>query len=287
MGINVSIVAGHDPSASSISASGSVQHIITDAERNLFGLADKQLKAAVKAYYGKEPNDVFLHSPTPWSDLYKTYKWQQVQLVMAAQSAEVLDITSEPVIVKSQEFENNSSRPATFTVGISESVTNTSTSSWSKGGSISIGEKVSYGISIKGFEGKGETSLSYTQTWGVGGTESRSVTVGSTSGVTIELQPGEGIIAELSASRGVMKARIWYIAYLTGCTALNYYPPYKGHHFYCFPIQKVMAAKKITNAISSTEDIEIGYYSNSKIELRDMLTRELRATYLLAELQEQ
>ena len=138
MGISISIVAGQDESASSVNASGSVQHIITDEERTTFRLGDKQLKDAVNAYFGKSPNDAYLHSPTPWGDLYKTYSWPQVQMVLVVQSAEILGITSEPVIVKTQEFRNNSSQKGTFNVSISETVNNTTSTNWSTGGTLSI-----------------------------------------------------------------------------------------------------------------------------------------------------
>lgn len=269
MGIIISIVAGQDESASSVNASGSVQHIITDEERTTFRLGDKQLKDAVNAYFGKSPNDAYLHSPTPWGDLYKTYSWPQVQMVLVVQSAEILGITSEPVIVKTQEFRNNSSQKGTFNVSISETVNNTTSTNWSTGGTLSIGQKFEYGVSFLGTGAKGETSMSYSQSWGVGGGESKSVTVGSTSGVSVELDPGEAVVAELSASRGVMKVRIRYNAYLIGNTAINYNPTYKGHHFWSLGISGVMSSGGIFNSVKSTEDIEIGYYSNSKIELKD------------------
>lgn len=269
MGISISIVAGQDESASSVNASGSVQHIITDEERTTFRLGDKQLKDAVNAYFGKSPNDAYLHSPTPWGDLYKTYSWPQVQMVLVVQSAEILGITSEPVIVKTQEFRNNSSQKGTFNVSISETVNNTTSTNWSTGGTLSIGQKFEYGVSFLGTGAKGETSMSYSQSWGVGGGESKSVTVGSTSGVSVELDPGEAVVAELSASRGVMKVRIRYNAYLIGNTAINYNPTYKGHHFWSLGISGVMSSGGIFNSVKSTEDIEIGYYSNSKIELKD------------------
>ena len=269
MGISISIVAGQDESASSVNASGSVQHIITDEERTTFRLGDKQLKDAVNAYFGKSPNDAYLHSPTPWGDLYKTYSWPQVQMGLVVQSAEILGITSEPVIVKTQEFRNNSSQKGTFNVSISETVNNTTSTNWSTGGTLSIGQKFEYGVSFLGTGAKGETSMSYSQSWGVGGGESKSVTVGSTAGVSVELDPGEAVVAELSASRGVMKVRIRYNAYLIGNTAINYNPTYKGHHFWSLGISGVMSSGGIFNSVKSTEDIEIGYYSNSKIELKD------------------
>lgn len=279
MGISISIVAGEDERSSSVNASGSVQHVITDEERTTFRLGDEQLKEAVKAYFGKRPNDAYLHSPTPWDDLYKRYNWPQVQMVLVVKSAEILGITSEPIIVKTQEFVNTSSHKGTFHVSISDSVNFTTTSSWTTGGTLTIGQKFSYGVKFLGAGAEGETSLSYSQSWGIGGQESKSVTIGSTSGVSVDLDPGQGVIAELSASRGVMKVRIRYNAYLIGSTAVNYNPTYKDHHFWALGIGAVMAAAGNQNSVQSTEDIEIGYYSHSKVELKNRESGQVLARY--------
>ncbi len=283
MGISISIVAGQDKSTSSVNASGTVQHIITDEERTTFHLGDKQLKDAVNAYFGKKPNDAYLHSPTPWGDLYKTYSWPQVQMVLVVQSAEILEITSEPVIVKTQEFVNNSSQTGTFNVGISDSVNNTTSSNWSTGGTLTVGQEFEYGVKFLGTGASGTTSMSYSQSWGIGGQRSTSITVGSDSAVSVTLDPGQSVLAELSASRGVMKVRIRYNAYLIGNTAINYNPKYRDHHFWSLGISGVMSKGGIANSIVSTEDIEVGYYSNSKIELKDKATKALKAIYMLAD----
>src|SRR5690606_17389442 len=120
---------------------------------------------AVKAYFGKSPNDAYLHSPTPWDDLYKRYSWPQVQMVLIVQSAEILGITSEPVIVKRQEVSNNSKQTGIFNVGVSDSVDNTTSSNWNTGGELTIAQKVSYGVKFLGTGAEGETSLSYSQSW--------------------------------------------------------------------------------------------------------------------------
>lgn len=268
MGIDVSITAG-DKEESRATASGSEQHVITDDERTTFRIGDKQLKDAVAAYFGKSPNDAYLHSPTPWGDLYKTYNWPQVQCVLVAESAEILGIDSNPVIVKTQQFVNNSSKTGTFNVAISESVQNTVTSNWSTGGTLSFTNKINVSMKFLGIGASGELSYGYSQSWGIGGTKSVSVTVGSTTGVQVELGPGESVTAELSASRGSMKVRVRYNAYLIGSTAVNYNPTYKGHHFWALPINDVMSAGGIPNSNKSTEDMEIGYFSNSRIELKD------------------
>ncbi|MGB9426497.1 MAG: hypothetical protein WCB09_08645, partial [Methylocella sp.] len=141
MGIEVSIKAGADAATSSVNASGSVQHIITDTERKTFGIQDAGLKNAVGKFFGKEPNDAYLHSDTPWGDLYKTYGWPEVQTVLVVESATIRGITSEPVIVATKTFTNKSKVKATFNAGISDQVSNTSTSSWSQTDTITVGQK--------------------------------------------------------------------------------------------------------------------------------------------------
>lgn len=283
MGIDVSITAGPDGTSSSANVSGSIQHLITNDERSTFRLGDAQLKEAVNAYFGKAPNDAYLTSPTPYGDLYQTYGWQQVSTVLVGTKAEILSLTSEPVIVKTQEFSNQSSQKGTFNVSISEQLSDTSTSTWSTGGTLTVGQKISYGINFLGSGVKGETSLSYSQSWGVGGSQSKTVTVGSTSGVTVELDPGEAIIAELSASRGTLKVQITYNAYLIGYAAVNYNPTYKDHHFWALPIQNVMSAGGINNSVPSTEVLNIGYYSNSKITIRDKVSGAKLSTFYSAD----
>jgi hypothetical protein len=268
-GITVSIVAGSDQAHSSVNATGSVQHIITDKERSTFGIQDGPLKNAVGKSFGKNPNDAYVHSPTPWGDLYKSYGWPEVQTLLVVQSAQLTGITSQPVVVATKSFTNQSSKKATFDASISDQVSNTTESNWSSTDSIEVGQKITYNVGFLGAGAGGETSMSYSHQWGQGGSESKSVTVGSTSGVSVELNPGESIEAQLTASRGVMKVRITYQARLIGSTAINYNPTFKDHHFWGLDIGGVMGGAGINNSIQFTEDIEVGYFSNAKIELRD------------------
>lgn len=269
MGIEIRIRAGADTATSNVDAFGSVQHIITDKERKTFGIEDQSLKNAVGEYFKKIPTDVFVKSPTPWDDLYKKYKWDEVSTVLVVESATVREITSEPVIVATKTFTNNSSVKATFNASISDQVSNTTESTWNITNTIEVGRTMNYEVSFMGVGGGGELSMSYSRQWGEGGSQSKSVTVGSASGISVELRPNESVESELTASRGVMKVRIVYKAYLIGSTAVNYYPKYKDHHFWCFDIGTVMAAAGIPNYQEFTEDISIGYYSNSRIQLKD------------------
>ncbi|MBB1584996.1 follicular epithelium yolk protein subunit, partial [Serratia sp. OS31] len=193
----------------------------------------------------------------------------QVKRVLVPVKTEVLSLNSIPIIVKTQKFTNNTEKKIpTFNVSISESLSNSISSKWSTGGSFKVGQKFTYGVSF-GVEGKGETSIEYTQNWGIEGTKTKTFTIGSTSGVSVPLEPGESVISVLKASRGVMKVRIHYQAYLVGCAAINFKKKYQGHHFWGVDIQSIMQSAGITNAINTTEDIELEYYSDSEIIVKD------------------
>jgi hypothetical protein len=279
MAIDINIQAGLTQAASNASASGDEQHVITDTEVSSFGISDGHLKDAVGKYFGKNPNDAYLHSDTPWNDLYRTYGWPQVQTVLAVQSVTITEITSEPVIVAQQTFKNTSSVKGTFNVGISQTVTNTATSSWSTTNTLTVGQKFTYKVSFLGAGTGGETSLTYAHSWGETTTESKAITVGSTSGVSVSLDPGQAVNAVLTASRGVMKVRIVYRAYLIGDVAVNYNPTWRDHHFWGLDIGAVMDAGNIANNQTVTEDLEIGFYANSQIELKDPTSGEIRALF--------
>lgn len=266
-GLTVSIVAGLTKDTSSVSVTGSTSHIITDNERNTFQLNDQQLKNAVGKYFGKNPNDAYLHSPTPWNDLYKTYGWPQVLTNLRPVSATITGISSNPTIVATQSFKNTSKVPGTFTAEVTQQVSNTTETNWSQTNTVDVNQTINYGISFLGSGGGGSTSMSYSYAWGQGGSQSQNVTLGSSQGISVELQPGQAVKAELTASRGTMQVRIVYEAYLTGSTAINYNPTFKDHHFWGLDLPSVMAAAGISNSVKFTEDIEIGFYANSQIIL--------------------
>lgn len=283
MGIEISIKAGLDTATSSVAATGSVQHIITDNERGSFGLSDDQLKDAVAKYFGARPDDAYLHSDTPWGDLYKTYSWDQVQTVLVVDSATITGITSEPEIIAQQTFKNNSTLTGNFDCSIHDSVTNTTENTWSHSNSIEIDQMIKYGISFLGTGGGGETTMKYTHTWGESKSESTSVEVGRSTGVQVELNPGQAVQAILTASRGTMNVRVAYRAYLTGSTAINYGGTYQGHHFWSLPIDAVMNTAGISNSISITEDISIGFYANSTVEIKDTVNGTLKGMFVTAD----
>ncbi|XP_052747887.1 spherulin-2A-like [Galleria mellonella] len=258
-----------DPSSMRVYTSGNQVGIISDEERNTFELNDNNLKNSVRSYFGLRPDDAFLRSPTPWGDLYKTYGWSQVARTLEPRNGKILKITSKPVIVLEQIFENNSSKPALFNVGISQTVENTVSSSWSKGGELSVGQEINYGFDIEVANGGGTTSLSYTSSFGENTEKSESVTVGASSAMEILLQPGQVVVASLQATRGYIQVEIEYDASLNGQSAVNYADTFKGHHFWALDIRAVMSSGGLSNSKVSKETITIGFYSNSKVVVLD------------------
>lgn len=263
--IKVKVIAGKKLERSSTIAFGSQQHIITDKEKSTFKVGDADLKRAIGKYFGKEPNDAYLHSPTPWGDLYKRYDWTEVQTFLRPIKTEILKIDTKPTILATETLKNESSKKATFTAGISEQVSNTVSSSWQVSSKLSFSQSIKYEVSILGIGG--ETTFGFEQQFGTNKTNTHETTVGTTASVSVELEPNEEVIVELSASSGKMKVRITYEAELIGGTATNYDPTYKDHHFWCLPIGGVLGS---SNKVKMTEDLEIGFYSDSKVTIRDV-----------------
>jgi hypothetical protein len=273
--IDVKIVAADNEGESSVTVTGTNKGIISDTERITFGLSDSQLKDAVEKSFGKRPDDAFLKSPTPWGDLYLTYGWDQVVTTLTPLSGRILALESQPTIVMTQYFNNNSSHTAEFSAKISQQVENTITSSWTSGGEVTVGQEINYGVNFEVASVGGSTSFAYTSSWGQGVEKSETVTVGSESGITITLEPGQKVVAELYATRGTMKVQVEYEATIAGMTALNYVREYQDHHFWALDIGEVMSENHIPNSSKSSEIIDIGYYTDSTVIVRDVETMKI------------
>jgi hypothetical protein len=276
--IEINVVAAAQQNESSVSVSGRNVAVISDTERNTFKIQDSGLKNAVEKYHGKRPDDAYVRSPTPWGDLYQTYNWPQVTTTLRPVRGRIVSFQSQPSIIKTQYFENNSSIPGEFNVQISESVANTISTTWTKGGEVSVGQEINYGFDIKVVSVGGSTTFEYTSSWGQSVEKSETITVGSESGVTVTLQPGQKIVAELSATRGAMQIQVDYEASLSGRTAVNYKKPYQGHHFWGLEINAVMTSGGLSRTSSSTEVLKMGYYSESRVVIRD--ARTLKVLYV-------
>ncbi|XP_013199194.2 spherulin-2A [Amyelois transitella] len=270
--IEVSGKFDHDHSNLKVYYSGKQVDVITDKERNTFELNDGKLKDAIAAYFGRRPDDAYLRSPTPWNDLYRSYGWNQVLRTLTPKRGKILGISSQPTIVMQQVFENNSTKPADFDVGIHQTVQNTVSSSWSKSGDLTLGQEIKYGFDLEVLNGGVTTAFRYTSSWGENTQKSESITIGSTAGMKILLQPGQAVLASLHATRGTIKIELEYEASLSGDAAVNYDDAYRGHHFWGLDVGAVMASNNLQNKKVSREIIEFGFYSESKVVVNDKNT---------------
>lgn len=269
----LNIQAGTTQAASSATGSGSYQEVISDSNAALFGLGDDSTnKDMVNKYFGARPDDLYLHSPTPWDDLYSRYNWPQVQTNLQFVSATVSSFDDQLEAVNTAHLVNTSKKAGTFHATSSKTVQNTTTSSWSVNNSFTIGQKFEYGVSFLGAGGKGESSLSYTHSWGEGGSESTSVTMGNSVGVDVELQPGEAVDVVVMAYAGSMTIDVVYNATLSGWLAINYGDKYNGSHFWGLDVNNVLAANGKPTTIQITQTIKVSYYTSSYVEQRDPST---------------
>jgi hypothetical protein len=275
---SIRIKAGKDANTSSIQVSGSALHVITDKERDAFGLGDSAVKNAVAKYFGRAPNDAWLRSPTPFNDLYRTYGWPEVQAVLIAKHTEVREVASQPTILKRTTLRNDTKKHGTFGANVDDVITHTLETSWSETPSVDFPQGVEYSIELEGLGGiGGSTPWSFGQVWGEGGAQSRSQTVGSDQGLCVDLDPGEAVDVELGAFSGVMKARIFYDAYLIGGTAINYNPTYRERHFWLLDLPTVMGSVGISTRKQYTQDIQLAYFCNAEVRLADRARVAIKA----------
>jgi hypothetical protein len=271
-GLQVAINCGDSVATSTVHVTGSLAHVITQDEFRNFGISDDILKEAVRKTFGARPDDLYLSSPTPWNDLYKTYGWPQVTVNLVPVSAVITGVTTTSTIMKQQTFTNKSGLVGSFNTSIVDSVANTVSNSWSNSDKITVGQKISYKVDFAGSGVGGETSFSYEHSWGQTKTETLGVTLGSSSGSTVQLQPGQTVLVQLTASEGAMTVNVQYRASLSGSVAINYGGTFKGHHFWALDINSL--GLNLSN--TATEELKVGYFGNAEIVLKDSKTGNSR-----------
>lgn len=265
--IQIEITASKNQQGQNVNFLGEQMDPISDIEIQTFNMGDYNLKNAVEAYYGKRPDGAFLKNPTIWDELYYNFNWKPINRTLKPILAKVLQVKSEPIIVMTQHFENNSTRPASFNVGISQSVHNTVFSSWNTAGGLTLGSDINYEV-IFGDAKIGDT-MSFSNSWGKGAEESKTMTVGSAAEKDIMVQPDNSVIAELQSTKVTMQVEVTYEAFLSGDVIVNYGEAFKGYRLWALDVRGVMHAGNINNGKRSTEVIEIGFYSDSKIVVHD------------------
>ncbi|XP_063390413.1 uncharacterized protein LOC134676031 [Cydia fagiglandana] len=253
----------------SVSLLGEDDHVIDEDETKEFRLTDAPLKDACSRYSGPRPTDAYLHSPTPWGDLYQSYGWTQVHRKLKPLKASILGIHSEPAIIGTQRFRNNGTKTAQYKAELTQSVSNTISNSWNLQHTIHVGQDISVEFVIPVGKIGGKTTLSYNHQWGKSGSDSHTVTVGASAGVTVPVEPGDTAEAIMTASRGTMEIEVIYEASVYGDVALNYEGGWNGHYFWRYDVNAVMAAGGLPRTLQVTEILKVGFYTDVEIVLQE------------------
>lgn len=268
---DVNIIAGSNQAVSSVQVSGQDVHIITSSEMLAFNLTNTNVMGFLTAYMnGRGPNDYAFSDPTRNGNTYSEYGFTQVQTNLTAVNASIVSFTTQPVILATKNYDNNSTDAATFTGDISQQVTNTVENSWSETNTITTTQTINYGISFLG-SGGGSTSLSYSYAFQEGGSQSQAITVGTDTGFQVTVNPGQSIDASLSSTQGTMTVRVYFEATLSGQLYYHYDHRYDGHYFYAVDVNEVT---NMIPVVTMTEDITVNFFAESQVLLQDPDTTE-------------
>ncbi|XP_050358174.1 spherulin-2A-like [Nymphalis io] len=270
--ITINVTAGKNASDVEINYSGYDLDIIGDKEIELFNINKINLKKAVKNKYNMLPRDVFLKSPTPWGDLYKTYNWEQVSRLLKVKSARLKESTVKSMVVLSQDFENKSNVTIKANAGISQTVENTISTTWSRNKETTVSQDIEYDLNVILAKISGTTSFSYSSSVGKSEEKSETVTIGTTTNVETELQPGQAVTAVLSANRYNLEIEVLYEVTLRGNVAVNFRKAYNGHHFYGPSIKSILMSGGLNTEVTVTEIIKLGLYTDGSLKVYDKVT---------------
>ena len=268
MTFTVSIVIGKSLSDSRAVAQGDTKHLITKPERKAFKLeTHEDLLKAIGSYSGRKPTNATLRATDTdgWAENFAKYGWAETVTSLTAIKADILESTKEPTILKTQVLRNNTKIPGTFSASISEETESTIETNWTNSQSVSFDSTVSIGVKMV----DASVSIGSTSSFGQGGSTSVSNKVGSSSAVTVTLNPGESVKAVLTAFKGTMKVRVTYEAQLSGGASINYNTKFNNYYHWWNDIGRILNSVGTNNRVRIYEDMTIGYYSEGDVTLYD------------------
>lgn len=270
--ININVECGRNERDVKVTYSGRNSRLVKDAELSLFGIREDQ----IIRHYAPEISiddlidcDIFLpisYNNQTLCDQFAQNNLCPVYTIFEVKSAEVVEITSEPSIVHIQEFENKFSNKIKVNTGINQSVQTSITRSWTNSTGTEYSRDVQCGLNIKFFSLSGGKTYSYTSSFGESFEKTETVTIGSTSGVEMELNPGQACSAVLTANRGYINIKVTYIAHLNGAVIV---------YSNLLPVDDLFKTAEKVNEKTFIEIIKIGYYTNASLKVYDKLSGAL------------
>ncbi|XP_049707829.2 spherulin-2A [Helicoverpa armigera] len=275
--IEVQITAADNKTGTILQVYGSNENIVNNRDIIYFNLTKECLKAAVNSYFGAKPEDVFLNNPTPFGDLYTDHKWNPVTKIIKPEKAQILDLSYFPFVINNELFNNTASAPTTAMTQIGVPLQEDVMSFWETPAEI-FTEDIKYTFKVKSSSIPVKSSFSYISKMGENVLNSRSVFIGSETGMVVSLEPNQAVLVELVASKGTLKAKLDYKTILSGSVAVNYANRYKDHYIWSLDINKVLEAGGMNFTTVTSEVIDFTFYVNSKVNIRDFHSNVVLST---------
>ena len=266
VGLSVNLQLGKPPT---IEVSGQTINTIQreQLEDLLHGYDD--LESRVRKYRPGPLDGVHLSDkdnlPGNLRGTFAKYGWLPAQLVLAAKSARIVNVTSQPVIVDDQLSYNPSDIDSEQAAEISASILNSVTreSHWDV--SSTFTQTVSYEIGGDAYGGKvgGETSLSFTGGYGQSTGKTESVEIQTKGSVKALLKPHEAVLFQLSMALGTVNALVAYEARLQGGVFYHYSKPVNGHYLWYVPLSALYNASDLVKV--QDESLNVKVYGHKKV----------------------
>lgn len=263
--ITVNIKASAVQNQAFVGHYGKDSNIISNTERETFNITDKPLTATIAAYSGTKPTNVFVKSPTPWGDLYKTYNWEEVRRETKVKSDRIVAIKTQEVTLVKGKYTNNSTLNGTFVCNYVHEIENTVSNNFT-GKNVSV--NVTYNVDLlKGMEPP--IHLKFVSDIANNTRMPDKDTIRPDSEVVFNLKPSQSATAFLNATKVEMTVEVNYETSLSGQLVVNYYPRHKGHHFWAYDVRNVLTTRGQSFVQNSTNVVTIQYYTNASIAVVD------------------
>lgn len=244
-----------------IAVSGHDTKLVNDDVVTLFNITKDNLMRGVRVELGRYPKDIFLKDPTPYKNLFKRFKWEEVRRHLRITKTKVLQIINEDVIVDVHEYVNTASVPINFTATVFQTVENTIFSFWSKYGLPK--DDILYDINVN-FHNK---IFKYENKWRNDSVRVVNSEFGIIKGGFTEIMPGQTILSKLTGLKTIILIEVEYTSKLIGNIIADYEILYGKYHFYSPTIAKIMKAANLLNEVTTKEFIEIRCYMEPKLRV--------------------
>ena len=267
MSLSVNLQLGDKPT---IKVEGqTIQPLRRDQLSDLLHGEDDLRRRVERLHGGRHVDGVHLSDddqlPSKLRGTFAKYRWQPATLTNRAQSARILKVTSNPVIVGRAPARNHSDVKGTASYEISDTVSDSieRESHWDVSSTVTQTVEYKVGGDAVGGSVGGSTSLSFTGGYGESTGNTHSVELGSKGSGSVELEPGEEVIVELTATRGQIEAQVDYLQTLTGGVFYHYGKRVDGHYLWYAPLSKLYSQQELRQV--HTEVLKVHMYSNMEI----------------------